>query len=327
MAKPRVFVSSTYYDLKHIRSSLDSFIESLGFEPVLSEKGDIPFSPTAPLDESCYREAAHADIFVLIIGGRYGSQASSEGEKTDEKSFFERYDSITKKEFEAALEEDVPVYILIEATVLTEYRTFCENRDKTDITYAHVGSVNIFRLLDDIIAMKRNNPMHPFERAADIEAWLRDQWAGLFRELLGRQAKQKQLESLSAKIADLGQTNQMLRAYTEELIRRGAEDNSEQIIGQETKRLDEARASAELHENSLFSHLVNIDGYPQEVVAAVFGDAGSLRDLVNRLQARESPDSERYSSSERLYTDWADTALLALNKAKEILGLEPVMKD
>jgi hypothetical protein len=72
MAKPRVFVSSTFYDLKHIRSSLDIFIESLGFEPILSEKGDIAYSPDHPLDESCYREVQTSDIFVLIIGGRYG---------------------------------------------------------------------------------------------------------------------------------------------------------------------------------------------------------------------------------------------------------------
>ena len=35
MARPRVFVSSTYYDLKHIRASLENFIESLGFDAVL----------------------------------------------------------------------------------------------------------------------------------------------------------------------------------------------------------------------------------------------------------------------------------------------------
>jgi hypothetical protein len=78
VARPRVFVSSTYYDLKHIRSSLDNFIESLGYDSVLSEKGDIAYSPDIPLDESCYREASGADIFVLIIGGRYGSSASNE---------------------------------------------------------------------------------------------------------------------------------------------------------------------------------------------------------------------------------------------------------
>lgn len=69
MAKPRIFISSTYYDLKHLRSSLENFIESLGFEPVLSEKGDIAYVPDMPIDESCYREARSADVFVLIIGG------------------------------------------------------------------------------------------------------------------------------------------------------------------------------------------------------------------------------------------------------------------
>lgn len=39
MARPRIFVSSTHYDLKHLRSSLENFIESLGFDAILSEKG------------------------------------------------------------------------------------------------------------------------------------------------------------------------------------------------------------------------------------------------------------------------------------------------
>ena len=62
MARPRIFVSSTYYDLKYIRSSLELFIESLGFEPVLSEKGDVPYTPYQALDESHYRESASADL-------------------------------------------------------------------------------------------------------------------------------------------------------------------------------------------------------------------------------------------------------------------------
>jgi hypothetical protein len=35
MAKPRIFVSSTYYDLKYIRASLELFIESLGFDAII----------------------------------------------------------------------------------------------------------------------------------------------------------------------------------------------------------------------------------------------------------------------------------------------------
>ena len=44
MAKPRIFVSSTYYDLKHIRASLSLFIDSLGYESILFEKGQLPLS-------------------------------------------------------------------------------------------------------------------------------------------------------------------------------------------------------------------------------------------------------------------------------------------
>lgn len=62
MAKPRIFVSSTFYDLKHIRSSVDNFIETLGYESILSEKGDIAYSFELPLDESCYREIENVDI-------------------------------------------------------------------------------------------------------------------------------------------------------------------------------------------------------------------------------------------------------------------------
>ena len=105
MAKPRVFVSSTYYDLKHIRASLDNFIESLGFEPVLSEKGDIAYTSEVSIDESCYREAGSADIFVLIIGGRYGSEASDQEKKKDE-DFYDRYESITKREYKNAISRD-----------------------------------------------------------------------------------------------------------------------------------------------------------------------------------------------------------------------------
>jgi hypothetical protein len=140
MPKPRIFVSSTYYDLKHVRASLDIFIDSLGYEPVLSEKGDIAYTPDKPLDESCYREAENSDILVLIIGGRYGSEASG-GDTNPKGHFYERYDSITKKEFNSAISRDVPVYILIEKGVYSEYRTYLKNKDNMDIVYAHVDSV------------------------------------------------------------------------------------------------------------------------------------------------------------------------------------------
>ncbi|OUI80373.1 DUF4062 domain-containing protein, partial [Acetobacter orientalis] len=139
MAKPRVFVSSTYYDLKFLRSSMEVFINSLGFESVLSEKGDIPYSPFVPLDKSCYTEAQNCDIFVLIIGGRYGSPTSDETNSEDNTE--NNYTSITKREFETANRKGIPCFILIEAGVYFEYQTYKNNKN-IEISYAHVDSKN-----------------------------------------------------------------------------------------------------------------------------------------------------------------------------------------
>ena len=115
MAKPRIFVSSTYYDLRHIRQGVESFVQSLGYDPILFESGDIPFSHDQSLDQSCYKEIATCHILVLIIGGRYGSPTSDETTTpTDDdlEKHYKHFNSITKKEFETAINEDIPAYIL-----------------------------------------------------------------------------------------------------------------------------------------------------------------------------------------------------------------------
>lgn len=38
MAKPRIFISSTFYDLKQVRSDLDNFITGLGYEVSVMKK-------------------------------------------------------------------------------------------------------------------------------------------------------------------------------------------------------------------------------------------------------------------------------------------------
>ncbi|MBU3105149.1 DUF4062 domain-containing protein [Clostridium gasigenes] len=54
MSKPKIFVSSTYYDLKFVRSNIKRFIEQYGFDPILNEFGLITYDYTKPLDKSCY---------------------------------------------------------------------------------------------------------------------------------------------------------------------------------------------------------------------------------------------------------------------------------
>lgn len=53
MAIPRVFVSSTCYDLIYIRESLNYFIKTLGYDSVLSDQGDVYYNVGSHTHESC----------------------------------------------------------------------------------------------------------------------------------------------------------------------------------------------------------------------------------------------------------------------------------
>jgi hypothetical protein len=217
MSRPSVFVSSTYYDLKHVRSSLENFIDQLGYEAILSEKGDIAYAPDIPLDESCYRQVRNSDIFVMIMGGRYGAERSGVTRKVP-KEFYDRYDSITKQEYYNAVERDIPVYILIEKSVNADFETYLRNKNNENVVYAHVDSVNVFKLIEDILAKPRNNAIHHFDRYAEIENWLKEQWAGLFKELLSRSSSQHQIASLSSQVTELSEVNKTLKSYLEQVV-------------------------------------------------------------------------------------------------------------
>lgn len=319
MAKPRVFVSSTYYDLKHIRASLDIFVDSLGYEPVLSEKGDIAYTHDRALDESCYREAENADVFVLIVGGRYGSEASGADKKLG-RTFFERYDSITKKEYESAANRDIPIYILIEKGVNSEYQTFLRNKDKTDISYAHVESVNVFHLIEEILLKPRNNPIQTFEKFEEIETWLREQWAGLFRELLRRQSQQQQLAGLTTQVTDLKETNETLKKYLEAMMTGSGRQENSRLIESEEKRLEEIRRLDKLRSNRWVRHCIERYGTPfEEVAKAVESctDAESFSNLLSKgvIDGKIEPLTMLRRS---------EAAQRDLNQARKILDLAPI---
>jgi hypothetical protein len=320
MPKPRIFVRSTYYDLKHIRASLDLFIDSFGYESVLSEKGDIAYTHDRPLDESCYREAENSDIFVLIVGGRYGSEASS-STTSIKGHFYERYESITKKEFESAITKDIPVYILIEKGVHSEYRTFLKNKDKQDINYAHVDSVNIFRFIDEVLSLPRNNPVQSFEKFDEAESWLRDQWAGLFREMLRRQSQQQQMTGLAVQVAELKETNETLRRYLEAVMTGATPKESTKLIESEEKRLEEVRMIERFRLNKWVDYILRSRSSPlaiEEILAAT-RSASSIEEYFDQVCGT---DLERAKKLYQILVDRSG-AQCDFNLAREIAGASP----
>ena len=176
MAKPRVFISSTFYDLKQIRIELDKFIESLGYEPVRNEVGDIPYGKDDNLQTYCYREVGNVDIFISILGGKYGSKAVAEGQT--------REYSVSQMELKTALKEDKQVFVFIEKDVLTEYETYLANKENDNVRYRYVDNKNIYKFIEEIKSLPNNNNIKGFESADDIISYLREQFAGLFKQFL-----------------------------------------------------------------------------------------------------------------------------------------------
>ena len=201
MAKPRIFISSTYCDLRNIRSDLERYIKERNYDPILNEKGHIAYSSVKRLEEYCYKEIENCDIVISIIGGRFGSTAH----ETDGYS-------ISQKELKTAFDKGKQVYIFIEKAVLHEYRTYEKNKEDKEllkrIKFSAVDNIKIYEFLDEVFNLPVNNQYTGFETSNEIIQYLQEQWSSLFQSLLQDASKQKEifvLEDLKSTAKTLNQ--------------------------------------------------------------------------------------------------------------------------
>ncbi|MBD3338620.1 MAG: DUF4062 domain-containing protein [Candidatus Lokiarchaeota archaeon] len=179
MAKPRIFLSSTFYDLRYIRTDLERFIQELGYEPVLNERGQIPYGKSEPLEQYCYREISTCDIVVHIIGGTFGSNSSR-------KPY-----SISQVELKTAHELNKQIYIFIEKPVHVEYRTYLLNEKNENFHLQYVDDNRIYKFIKEVYSLGINNVIADFETVSEIINYLREQWAGLFQRFLQEDSKRE----------------------------------------------------------------------------------------------------------------------------------------
>jgi hypothetical protein len=86
-----------------------SFITSLGFEPVLSERGNVYYNPLMNVQDACLAEVKNCQILLLIIGGKIGS------------FYKDTKGSITNAEYREAVKSKIPIFALVEQEVFTDY--------------------------------------------------------------------------------------------------------------------------------------------------------------------------------------------------------------
>lgn len=240
--KPRVFISSTYFDLKHVRERLERFIENYYFDPVLFESDTVTFEHNKPLDISCYNEVKLCHMMVLIIGGRYGSIISGE-HLSEKKDFYNKeYISITRKEFETAIKLNIPIFVFIEKNVYSEYHTYSKNKNLFDkdneieFTFAHVDDLNVFRFINILkgIAIKT------FEKIEDIETYLGNQFAGMLYLYLQQLQDEKQDEKILDSVSELKNITQRMNEMLVAVGKNVIQDNSfEDVVFNQNKILIE----------------------------------------------------------------------------------------
>lgn len=92
--KPKVFISSTIYDFRDLRSALKYYLESFGYEVLLSEYNDFKKDLNANSFEACLKTIEEVQFFILLVGGRVGGYYGK-----DNKT------SITQMEYRKAYEE------------------------------------------------------------------------------------------------------------------------------------------------------------------------------------------------------------------------------
>lgn len=166
--KPVVFVSSTCYDLKQIREDLKDFFENnYGFQTMLSEFDSFPIDPCIGTFENCLSNVDNvADIFVLIIGTRYG-YVTDIGK------------SITNLEYLHAKAKGIPIFVFVDKQLHNNLRTWTAN--KTADFSGIVDNPKIFEFVSEI-KHESQQWIYTYESVRDIKATMRHQLALIFSD-------------------------------------------------------------------------------------------------------------------------------------------------
>lgn len=181
MAKLNIFVSSTCYDLSQIRDDIKQCILALGHNPILSELKEFPIDPNLSNSENCINAVKNeADIFVLLIGNKYGS-------------VLESGKSITNTEFITAVEKRIPIYTFALKQMTTILPLWEQNPDM-DLS-SIVDNKKVFEFLADV-RKKSGLWNFEFEKAQDVTEILKSQLSNLFCETL---KVRRRIESLDKK--------------------------------------------------------------------------------------------------------------------------------
>lgn len=314
MAKPRIFISSTFYDLRQVRADLERFIKDIGYESVRNETGSIPYGKDLKLEEYCYKEISGIDILVGIIGGRFGSVSG--------KSNY----SITQTEIKTALEQDKNVYLFIDKNVHSEYQTYLINKKNESTKYRYADDIKIYQFIEEVYSLPKNNIIQSFETAQDIINFLREQWAGLLKDLLTQNQNKNNYENISSKVSELNEVSSTLQTYLENVLESVNGANSNEVITKEQKRLEKLQLNRQIEKIDYVEHLIRGHDLSINDITETLKATTTITEFQIELNKLSQIDSQVDIGNEGflLFTCmFEDESIIELNEARELLKIAP----
>lgn len=219
MPSPKVFVSSTCYDLGMVREQMRSFLIGLGYEPIMSEYSDVLYDPRHHTHSNCLQEIPNADMVVLLVGSRFGGKAIPEAlslidldnllNSSFDVSVLDDADklSVTQLEVLKAIDSSIPVFAFVDEKVWHDHLVYEKNKELVgSIKFPSIDKPEsakfIFEFLNFLRQRTEGNSVIPFGKTEDIENHLRKQWSALFQRLLQEQRTNRTDERRSIFIAE-----------------------------------------------------------------------------------------------------------------------------
>jgi hypothetical protein len=171
---PNIFISSTIKDLFYLRDAIRDTIYELGYNPIMSEYGDIGYSsPSYSAEDSCYVTMKSCQLAIFIIGSNYGSIGSGGL-------------SVTHNEYKTAKEHHLPLIFLVHDKVMSAKGFYDKNEENADkLNFDGMDRpIETFKFLNEFIASPTNNGFIVYHNISDARLSLKKQLAHLFGELL-----------------------------------------------------------------------------------------------------------------------------------------------
>ena len=174
----KIFISSTAYDLIDVRAELLHAIPKWdGFQALAHEAPGFPIPFGLHSHDVCLKAVMDCDIFLLIVGGRYGGVYSGNEAKYKDKGW-----SITRCEADIAVNANKKFLTFVRENVWNERKSYNTHLKAGKLpehfNNSFVDNTDIFDFLNEVNHKIRDNWIHPFDNSVQLKNHLKGRLTG-----------------------------------------------------------------------------------------------------------------------------------------------------